>query len=155
VYLSTATAELPKPVHPETSTAIALIAHNHKKAQLVDFAVCYRDVLSRHDLIATDTTGRMLEDMVGLRVTRVRAGRDGGDFQIAQFVVGRQVSAVVFLIDPFSHRDDEPEIDPVLRVCNLHDIPVATNIATAGAVLNSLAVLDAAVAADRASLADK
>jgi methylglyoxal synthase len=139
---------------PPGDSAIGLIAHDHKKAQLVDFAVCYRDVLSRHQLIATATTGRMLQDMVGLKVSCVRAGRDGGDFQIAQFVVGRRMLAVVFLIDPFVSRETEPDADPVLRVCNLHDIPVATNIATAAAVLNSLAMLEASLA-DRAALEEK
>lgn len=138
-----------------SGNAIGLIAHDHKKSQLVDFAICYRDILSRHQLVATATTGRMLQDMVGLDVTCVRAGRDGGDFQIAQFVVGRSVLAVVYLIDPFSRRDDEPDVDPVLRVCNLHDIPIATNIATAGAVINSLELLESALAMDRASLEDK
>jgi methylglyoxal synthase len=63
--------------------------------------------------------------------------------------------AVIFLVDPFGRRDDEPEVDPVLRVCNLHDIPVATNIATAAAVLNSLAMLEASLLGDRASVKDK
>ncbi|MFY9614033.1 MAG: methylglyoxal synthase [Candidatus Dormiibacterota bacterium] len=140
---------------PPGDSAIGLIAHDHKKAQLVDFAVCYRDVLSRHQLVATATTGMMLQEMVGLDVSCVRAGRDGGDFQIAQFVVGRRMLAVIYLIDPFGRLDNEPELDPVLRVCNLHDIPVATNISTAAAVLNSLAMLEASLSIDRASLADK
>ena len=135
--------------------AIGLIAHDHKKLQLVDLAICYRDVLAQYQLVATATTGRMLQEMVGLPVSCVRSGRDGGDFQIAQFVVGRRVLAVIFLIDPFSRRHDEPELDPVLRVCNLHDIPVATNIATAGAVLNSMALLEGSMMGDRASLAEK
>ena len=111
-------------------------------------------MLSRHQLIATATTGRMLQDMVGLNVSCVRSGRDGRDFQVAQFVVRRRMLAVIFLIDPFASPETEPDVDPVLRVCNLHDIPVATNIATAAAVLNSLAMLEASLA-DRAALEDK
>jgi methylglyoxal synthase len=110
------------------SQAIALIAHDHKKAQLVDFAICHRDIL---------------REMVGLDVECMRAGRDGGDRQIAECVLGRQVSTVIFLIDPFTKRQHEPDVEPVLKACNLWDIPIATNVATASAVMASIAVIDA------------
>lgn len=122
--------------------AIALIAHDHEKVRLIDFAVCYRDVLTRHRLIATATTGRMLTEMVGLEVDCVRSGMAGGDRQIAEAVADRRVAAVIFLVDPFGSRPHEPGLEPVIKACSLHDIPLATNISTAGAVLHALALTE-------------
>lgn len=119
---------------------IAMIAHDHEKVRLVDFAVCYRDVLVNHRLIATATTGRMLTEMVGLEVDCMRSGMAGGDRQIAEAVAGRGVAAVIFLVDPFHSRPHEPGLLPVMKACSLHDIPLATNISTAAAVLHALAV---------------
>ena len=121
---------------------IAMIAHDREKVRLVDFAVCYRDVLSRHRLLATATTGRMLSEMVGLEVDCVRAGIAGGERQVAEAVAGRRVAAVIFLVDPFSRRPHEPSVDPLMKVCSLHDIPLATNIATARAVLHVVAMAE-------------
>jgi len=121
---------------------IALIAHDHEKVRLVDLAVCYRDVLTRHRLLATATTGKMLQDMVGLEVDCVRSGMAGGDRQVAEAVAGRRVAAVIFLVDAFSRRPHEPQVEPVLKACSLHDIPLATNIATARAVVHALAVAE-------------
>ena len=132
----------PAPVGADPRPAIALIAHDHEKVRLVDFAVCYRDILARHRLVATATTGRMLTEMVGLEVDCVRSGMAGGDRQIAEAVAGRGVAAVIFLVDPFHGRPHEPGMEPVMRACSLHDIPLATNIATAGAVLHALAVAE-------------
>jgi methylglyoxal synthase len=129
---------LPPALDPRPT--IALIAHDHEKVRLVDFAVCYRDVLARHRLVATATTGRLLTEMVGLRVDCVRSGIAGGDRQVAEAVAGRGVAAVIFLVDPFSRRPHEPGLQPVLKACSLHDIPLATNISTAGAVLHALSV---------------
>ncbi|GAC1331975.1 MAG: hypothetical protein NVSMB17_10530 [Candidatus Dormibacteria bacterium] len=127
---------------PDPRPIIALIAHDHEKVRLVDFAVCYRDVLSRHRLLATATTGRMLREMVGLEVECVRSGMAGGDRQVAEAVAGRRVAAVIFLVDAFSRRPHEPQVEPVMKACSLHDIPLATNIATARAVVHALAVAE-------------
>ena len=132
----------PAPVSLDPLPAIAMIAHDHEKVRLVDLAVCYRDILARHRLVATATTGRMLTDMVGLKVDCVRSGMAGGDRQIAQAVAGRGVIAVIFLVDPFGSRPHEPGLEPVMKACSLHDIPLATNIATAGAVLHAVAVAE-------------
>jgi methylglyoxal synthase len=120
---------MPAALNPRPT--IALVAHDHEQARLVDLAVCYRDVLARHRLVATATTGRMLTEMVGLTV---------GDLQIGKAVAGRAVAAVIFLVDPFSRRPHEPSLEPVMKACSLHDIPLATNISTAGAVLRALDV---------------
>jgi methylglyoxal synthase len=132
----------PAPAGLDPRPAVALIANDHEKVRLVDLAVCYRDVLSRHRLIATATTGRMLTEMVGLTVDCVRSGMAGGDRQIAEAVASRGVAAVIFLVDPFSSRTHEPGLEPVMKACSLHDIPLATNIATSKAVLHALAVVE-------------
>ncbi|MEA2683322.1 MAG: methylglyoxal synthase [Chloroflexota bacterium] len=137
----------PAPMGLDPRPAIALIAHDHEKVRLVDLAVCYRDILARHRLIATATTGRMLTDMVGLKVECVRSGMAGGDRQVAQAVAGRGVAAVIFLVDPFGSRPHEPGLGPVMKACSLHDITLATNVATAAAVLNALAVAEIQAAA--------
>jgi methylglyoxal synthase len=134
---------------------LALVAHDHKKIQLVDLAVCYRDVLAPYRLVATATTGKMLQQMVGLKVECLRSGLDGGDRQIAACVSSGSVSAVIFLVDPFSRRPHEPEVDAVMRVCNMHDIPIATNLATATALLNSVSLIERYAGGSRASLEDK
>ncbi|HXA43783.1 MAG TPA: methylglyoxal synthase [Candidatus Solibacter sp.] len=134
---------------------LALVAHDHKKIQLIDLAVCYRDVLAAYRLVATRTTGRMLQQMVGLKVECMRSGLDGGDRQIAQCVASGNVSAVIFLVDPFTPRPHEPRVDAVMRVCNMHDIPIATNVSTATALLNSVSLLELYAGGMRASLEDK
>ncbi|MFN2462631.1 MAG: methylglyoxal synthase [Candidatus Dormibacteria bacterium] len=121
---------------------IAMIAHDREKVRLVDFAVCYRDILSRHRLLATATTGRMLAEMVGLEVECVRSVTAGGDRQVADAVAGGRVACVVFLVDAFSGRPHERRIEPVMKACSLHDIPLATNVATARAVLHAVAVAE-------------
>ncbi|MGI8608586.1 MAG: methylglyoxal synthase [Candidatus Dormibacteria bacterium] len=131
-------ATLPAALDPRPT--IALLAHDHEKVRLVDLAVCYRDVLARHRLVATATTGRMLTDMVGLDVDCVRSGMAGGDRQIAEAMAGRGVAAVIFLVDPFHTRPHEPGLEPVMKACSLHDIPLATNISTAGAILHAISV---------------
>ena len=130
------------PARLDPRPIIAMIAHDHEKVRLVDLAVCYRDVLARHRLIATATTGRMLTEMVGLKVDCVRSGMAGGDRQIAEAVAGRGVAAVIFLVDLFSSGPHEPRLEPVMKACSLHDIPLAANIATARAVLHAVAMAE-------------
>lgn len=142
----TATKQAQQPVglRPllDARPAIALGAHDHEKVRLVDLAVCYRDVLARHRLIATPTTGWMLKEMVGLRVECLHPGMAGGDSQLAEAVARRGVAAVIFLVNPFSSRPHEPRLEPVIQACSLHDIPLATNVSTASAVLHALAVAE-------------
>jgi methylglyoxal synthase len=138
-----------------TRPRLALVAHDHKKVQLVDLAICYRDILSSYRLVATATTGKMLRDMVGLEVECLRSGLDGGDRQIADSVAAGGVAAVIFLIDPFTRRPHEPGVQAVLRVCNIHDIPIATNLATATALLNSVSLVELYAAGNQGSLEDK
>jgi methylglyoxal synthase len=112
-------------------TKIALIAHDGKKADMVAFATFNRERLARFDLVATSTTGSLLVDKVGLRCERVLSGPQGGDAQIAALIAEGCVRAVIFLVDPLTSHPHDPDIQTVLRVCNVHNVPIATNVAAA------------------------
>ena len=116
---------------------IALIAHDGKKTDMLAFATFNRDKLSEFELIATGTTGGLLIDKVGLKIERMLSGPHGGDAQIASRVVQGEVDAVIFLIDPLDKHPHDPDIQTLLRVCNVHDIPIATNLATADLIISA------------------
>ncbi|MDC0836034.1 lipid kinase [Leptolyngbya valderiana BDU 20041] len=118
---------------------IALIAHDSKKDQMVAFVQERSSVLSRYHLIATGTTGQRVREETGLEVERMLSGPMGGDTQIAARVTSEEVLAVIFLIDPLYAQPHEPDIRALLRVCDVHNIPIATNLATAEAVVARLA----------------
>jgi methylglyoxal synthase len=117
---------------------IALIAHDRKKPTMVALVQQHRVLLARCDLIATGTTGSQVADATGLPVTCLLSGPLGGDAQIAARVAQREVAAVVFLVDPLYAHPHEPDIQGLLRVCNLYDVPLATNLSTAQLVLGAL-----------------
>ncbi|MBS3783416.1 MAG: methylglyoxal synthase [Anaerolineae bacterium] len=116
-------------------TTVALIAHDGKKADMVAFATFNRDKLETFDLIATGTTGGLLIDKVGLDIERMLSGPHGGDAQIASRVAQGEVDAVIFLIDPLDKHPHDPDIQTLLRVCNVHNVPIATNLATADLII--------------------
>ena len=115
---------------------IALIAHDGKKVDMVAFATFNRDKLAGFNLIATATTGRLLTEKVGLEVERMLSGPLGGDAQIAARVVQGEVDAVFFLVDPLDKHPHDPDIQTLLRACNVHNVPIATNIATADLIIS-------------------
>lgn len=117
---------------------LALIAHDAKKPALVQFAARHRERLARCRLLATGTTGARIEEATGLSVERVLSGPLGGDAQIAARVAVGEVQAVFFLVDPLHAHPHEPDIQGLLRVCNVHNVPLATNLATAEALLEAL-----------------
>jgi methylglyoxal synthase len=117
---------------------LALIAHDHKKDELVAFCQRHRARLAGLKLIATGTTGQRIAQATGLEVECVLSGPLGGDAQIASRVATGQVTAVFFLVDPLHAHPHEPDIQGLLRVCNVHNIPLATNNATADALMKSL-----------------
>lgn len=119
-------------------TSIALIAHDNKKDDMVAFAHQHQETLSRFHLIATGTTGERIQTGTGLAVERFNSGPVGGDTEIAARVVVGEVAAVVFLIDPLYSQPHEPDIRALLRVCEVHDVPLATNLATAHLVMQGL-----------------
>jgi methylglyoxal synthase len=116
---------------------LAIIAHDGKKADLVAFATFNRERLQRCDLIATGTTGRLLVEKVGLSVERLESGPVGGDVQIASRIVDGRIDAVVFVVDPLDKHPHDPDIQTLLRICNVRNVPLATNIATADMLICS------------------
>ena len=124
----------PPPAAPST---IALIAHDGRKVDMVAFATYDRERLGHFDLVATATTGKLLEEKVGLTVTRLLSGPMGGDAQIAALVAEGRIRAVIFLVDPLSAHPHEPDIQAILRVCNVHNVPLATNVASADLLMTS------------------
>lgn len=118
---------------------LALIAHDNKKVDLVAWATFNRETLARFSLIATRHTARLLEEKVGLDVEELLSGPEGGDAQIAALVVTESVDAVFFFVDPLSAQPHDPDIRALLRVCNVHNVPLATNLATADLIIAALA----------------
>ncbi len=116
---------------------IALIAHDEKKDDLIAFVQRHLEVLQTQELVATGTTGRRIIEATGLDVTTVLSGPLGGDQQIGGMVARGDVQAVIFLRDPLTAQPHEPDITALLRVCDVHNIPLATNQATAEIILNS------------------
>lgn len=110
---------------------IALIAHDKKKELMVQFCLAYCGILSKHNLCATGTTGKQISEATGLNIDRFLSGKQGGDQQIGARVAYNEIDMVIFLRDPTSDLMREPDVASMLRLCDLHNIPVATNIATA------------------------
>ena len=117
---------------------IALIAHDGRKADMVLLASEFRDWLSRCTLCATGTTGGRLESEVGLNVERLLSGPLGGDLQIGARLAVGGVDAVIFLRDPMTPQPHEPDINALVRACDVHNVPCATNTATARLLLRQL-----------------
>ena len=117
---------------------IALIAHDGKKEDLVRFVQTYRQRLVNFHLIATGTTGQRIAAATSLPVERMLSGPYGGDAQIGARVAEGKVVAVIFLIDPLYAHPHEPDIQGLLRICNVYNVPLATNEATAELVLKGL-----------------
>ncbi|MGE5656928.1 MAG: methylglyoxal synthase [Actinomycetota bacterium] len=118
---------------------IALIAHDSKKDDIVEFATQHQVCLSRYRLIATEATGHRIQAATGLTIKRMLPGSMGGDTQIAAEVCSGQVVAVFFLVDSLQAQPHEPEIQTLLRVCNIHNVALATNRASAEAIATQLA----------------
>jgi methylglyoxal synthase len=119
-------------------TTIALIAHDAKKQDMVAFIRRFEAALARHRLIATAATGQLVRDSTGLRVETVLSGPQGGDVQIAARVAAGEVDMVIFLRDPLAAQAHEPDIAALLRVCEVHNVPLATNIAGAQILISSI-----------------
>ncbi|MCL0053291.1 methylglyoxal synthase [Dehalococcoidales bacterium] len=118
--------------------ALALIAHDSKKEDMTCLAKAHQRELAELELVATRSTGQVIQSRVGLPVTLMKSGPHGGDQQIGALVANGEVGAVIFLRDPLMAQPHEPDISALLRVCDVHDVPLATNLATAEAVLHLL-----------------
>src|SRR2546429_6591766 len=118
---------------------LALIAHDNKKVDLVAWATYNRDALARFALIATHHTARLMRDKVGLEVEEVLPGPQGGDAQIAALAATGGIDAAFFFVDPLAAQPHDPDIRALLRVCNVHNVPLATNVASADLIIAALA----------------
>ncbi|HEY7363738.1 MAG TPA: methylglyoxal synthase [Methylomirabilota bacterium] len=117
---------------------LALIAHDNKKVDLLAWATFNRETLGRFGLVATRHTARVLRDKVGLETAELLSGPEGGDAQIAALIATGQVDAVFFFVDPLSALPHDPDVRALLRVCNVHCVPLATNVATADHIIAGL-----------------
>ncbi len=120
------------------TATLALIAHDRKKDELVEFVLEYQGIFSRYHLIATATTGQRIQQGTNISVEMMLSGPQGGDLQIAAQVAEGKILAVIFLIDPLFSQPHEPDIQALQRICAVHNVPLAINIATATAILEKL-----------------
>lgn len=117
---------------------IALIAHDRKKDEMLEFVEHHKDVLAKYKLIATKTTGTLIHEKLGLDIQTMMSGPLGGDQQIGALVATEQVQLVIFLRDPLTSQPHEPDINALLRICDVHNIPLATNRKSAHILVKSL-----------------
>lgn len=117
---------------------IALIAHDNKKKLMENLCIAYRHILSKHTLYATGTTGRLVEEAANITVHKYLAGPLGGEQQLGSQVASNDIDLVIFLRDPVSQKSYEPNINSILRLCDIHNIPLASNLATAEILLLAL-----------------
>ena len=117
---------------------IALIAHDAKKELMVQFCIAYCGILSRHPLLATGTTGKLVSDATGLEIIKFLSGEQGGAQQIASRIGCDEIDMLLMFRDPHSRKPNEPDETVLMRLCDVHNIPVATNIATAEMLIHGL-----------------
>lgn len=124
----------------ENRKTLALVAHDGKKADMVAFALSNKEVLLKYELVATKTTGQLLIEKCGLEVRQMLSGPLGGDAQIAGQVAEGKIEAVFFFVDPLTANPHDPDIQGLLRICNVHNVPLATNAATAKYIISTQAL---------------
>ena len=117
---------------------IALIAHDKKKDQIVKFSVRHKAILANQELFATGTTGQRIMDVTGLEVHRFLSGPLGGDQQIGSMLAQDDMDLVIFLRDPLTAQPHEPDVQALLRLCDVHQVPLATNITSAEILLKAM-----------------
>ncbi|WP_228548334.1 methylglyoxal synthase [Sporosarcina obsidiansis] len=117
---------------------IALIAHDEKKAELVNFTIAYEHLFAKHDLYATGTTGKRIMQETDLSVNRLMSGPLGGDQQIGAMIATGQLDLILFFRDPLTAQPHEPDVSALLRLCDVYGIPLATNLASAELLLRAI-----------------
>ena len=118
-----------------TLHTIALVAHDHKKDLLIEWAKANKDRLSQHKLVATGTTGRMLQELVGLEVQCLKSGPLGGDQQLGAMICEQKVDMLIFFWDPLEPQPHDPDVRALLRIAVVYDIPTASNLSTANRLM--------------------
>lgn len=117
---------------------IALIAHDKKKDAMVSFTQAYKFILKKHELYATGTTGTRIAEGTGLTLKRFRSGPLGGDQQIGAMIAENDMDAVIFFRDPLTAQPHEPDISALMRLCDVYDVPLATNMGSGEILIRAL-----------------
>jgi methylglyoxal synthase len=117
---------------------IALIAHDKKKADMIQFVTAYKAILEQHELYATGTTGLRIQEATGLRVHRFRSGPLGGDQEIGAMIARNEMDMVLFFRDPLTPQPHEPDVSALIRLCDVYCVPLATNMGTAEILIKGL-----------------
>ena len=119
---------------------IALIAHNQKKPDMIALCIRYKDVLEGHELYATGTTGKLVANATNLKITCMKSGPLGGDQQIGSMIADSALDLIIFLRDPLTAQPHEPDVNALLRLCDVTNTPLATNLSSAEIMLSALKV---------------
>jgi len=117
---------------------IALIAHDKKKNDLVQFVTAYQGAFQKHTLFATGTTGLRISEATGLQLTRFQSGPLGGDQEIGALIAKNKMDAVFFFRDPLTAQPHEPDVTALVRLCDVYSIPLATNMGTAELLIRGM-----------------
>jgi len=117
---------------------IGLIAHDTKKKLMQNFCIAYRGILSKNELYATGTTGRLIEEVTNLSIHKFLAGHLGGEQQLGAQIEHNNIDLIIFLRDPVAPKSHEPDVHTIVRLCDSHNIPIATNLATAELLIKAL-----------------
>jgi methylglyoxal synthase len=117
---------------------IALIAHDNKKDDMIKFVLTYKNTFQEHELFGTGTTGKLISEVIGLKVHRFLSGPLGGDQQIGGRLAEGEIDMVIFLRDPLTAQPHEPDVSALLRICDVHSVPLATNLGTAEIFIRDL-----------------
>src|SRR5574344_1231900 len=117
---------------------IGLIAHDSKKKLMQNYCIAYRGILCKNELYATSTTGRLIEEVTNLNIHKFLAGHLGGVQQLCSQIEQNQIDMIIFLRDPLTPKMHEPDVNNIFRLCDMHNIPLATNLATAELLIKSL-----------------
>ena len=117
---------------------VGLLAHDSKKKLMQNFCIAYRGILTRHELYATGTTGTLIEEVTNLKIHKFLPGETGGVRQLTSQIEQGNLDMIIFLIDPSPEYDGEPDLSSVIRLCDMYNIPIATNLATAELLIHAL-----------------
>ena len=117
---------------------IGLVAHDTKKKLMQNFCIAYRGILCKHELYATGTTGRLIEEVTNLSIHKYLAGRLGGEQQLGAQIEHNDIDLIIFLRDPMTAKSHEPNVHEIVKLCDIHNIPIATNLATAELLIKAL-----------------
>ena len=117
---------------------VGLLAHDSKKKLMQNFCIAYRGILTRHELYATGTTGSLIQEVSNLRIHKFLPGETGGVRQLASQIEQGNLDMIIFLRNPNPSMEEETEVNSVLRLCDMYNIPIGTNLATAELLIHAL-----------------